>query len=245
MTIFDIAVIYITFGAPVGMYSLLRKDQSRLGFNAVAKATIDLILWPRLAFVLALNAAKVRSARSTYYKRKNPKKHITEEEDLLLMRLRGTHYSLMVPELRWSIDRFLALADALASETQNDELRTTVFAVAGHPDEEQGIACLNRRNRNRLRLHLNGARQQLMLAAGRQIAGSRASDTLRLLELIGRVADIADDDELRAVAASGLSITEHDGGAPEGIYEWTNEDMQIWSTDHAARTAKLQTSSSS
>lgn len=213
MTLFDIAIIYFTFGAPVGMYSLLQQNRYDQGVRVIFKPLIDLVTWPRFAIRFLVVVFNDRKSRPIRYKRKNLEKPITEPERIFI-KMSDTRFSEFGKNsLAYRIDRFVGLSEALAEEGQAI-VDTTIFSISGHPNESVALECINRRNRNRLERHLSDARHSLILSIRGRITLLGSSDAERLLDIVARIAIAADDkrllDLIRDIGQTSKPGTEND-----------------------------------
>ncbi|HMO81678.1 MAG TPA: hypothetical protein PKD24_12890 [Pyrinomonadaceae bacterium] len=226
MTLFDIAIIYFTFGAPVGMYSLLQQNRYDHGGRVIFKPLIDLVTWPRFAIRFLVVAFSERKSRPIRYKRKNLGKPITEPERIFV-KLSDTRFSEFGKDsLAYRIDRFVGLSEALA-EDGHAIVETTIFSISGHPNESVALECISRRNRNRLERHLSDARHSLMLSIRGRITLLGPTDAERLMDIVARVAIAVDDKKLLDLIRDVEQTSEPGTGTDMEISTW------IRSTDQA------------
>lgn len=162
MTFFDLLIIYTAFGAPVTIYSFYRNSR-RPGFQAVAAGVAELIFWPFVAIRLLILSSN----------RPRPHSH-NNTRDLAAESIRN-HTKDLLRQMAWkakddkafqhiaeAADRYAGLLTSrMASPEGNLLSADSLFALSGHPNEETAVACLMRRNRNRLERHLTYARSDL------------------------------------------------------------------------------------
>ncbi len=113
--------------------------------------------------------------------------------------------SVSVFEIRRVIERYVGLRSLTVVELPNQKKENeTIFDVAEHTNVELAIACLNRRNRERISRHQTSAAHDLVYLTGRLTAESK--EPLRIRELISHISDLLGDSQTILELARPLSV---------------------------------------
>ena len=164
MTLYDFLIIYLTCGAPLGVYYFL---QHRSVFNSKRlwlKTILNFFFWQPAAYHFLRKSDWLKNIFNKLFARKSLsdaeienklrplQKHL--EEAVL-----ESQTKVSVFELREIFERYAGLTLALQNENKTDQTaRNKIFQIAGRVDSEVAAICLSRRNRKRLIHHQTLAR---------------------------------------------------------------------------------------
>lgn len=173
MSIADFIVIYLSCGAPVGVYYWLEKRTDLSAQKLWFGTLLRFFFWvPFIGRLVAENlfvpSATVRSSPNTSSLQEKRIGAIQKqlETQFRCRRDRTDHHptgsALSVYEFREILQRYTGLT--LASEVRNRGGcgGNDLFSLSGHPDAELGQICLNRRNRNHISFHQTKARRDFL-----------------------------------------------------------------------------------
>ncbi len=163
MNSFDFLIIYLTCGAPLGVFYFLQNRKEQNGIRLWLKTFFTFIFWLPFGFRLLLQN-KVNKKLFTNIKIFS-KSQKAETEIFLFQKqleeiLQKSNLQISIFELREVIERYVGLT--LAKDCENAKTTETekeVFQIANSRNVEIGAICLNRRNLKRLTLHQIQARQ--------------------------------------------------------------------------------------
>lgn len=197
MNISDLFIIYLAFGSPVAMYSLVRESKpfriTRLFFAAAC-----LLFWP---FATARWINKNREAlkpASLFVTRNGSDVSIMAEAEILRDRIVSIFRSHAGgPNFRsigMLLERYSALSLALTTKDADRNRGNELFELAAHPYPKIANLCANRRNRSRILRHLTSARSELIVAVGSIGTGKLFSN--EAVNLLTKLAKLFDDQML-------------------------------------------------
>ncbi len=201
MTFFDLLFIYTAFGAPVAIYSFYRNSR-RPGLQAVAAGIAELILWPFVAIRLLM----LRSSRPRPLSHNNTRDLAAENirsltKDLLRKMAWKAKDDKAFQHIAEAADRYAGLLTSKMVSPEGSLLSAdSLFALAGHPNEETAVACLMRRNRNRMERHLTYARSDLASSLEMIDSFDKDDDAIRDIgEYLDRLSLAANDSLLEDI----------------------------------------------
>lgn len=157
MTYFDIAIIYLSLGAPLGVYSFFQVKSSMVRPVDVVRALGSVVFWPiygvkllfpNLRSVFANDGfARLSEADSAAFtKTRNVLSELKTALSIFPRSEAAESYAV--------VERYAELRLMLmASATQDCPNFYDLFAAAGHPNPRIGAKCLGRRNRQNVLKH--------------------------------------------------------------------------------------------
>lgn len=227
MTFYDLFIIYIAFGAPVSIYAFLRTHRPSI-VSAVFFGIVDLIFWPitGLRFLLM---RKARSRSSLNIKTRNSE--IDRVRNIANAFLKDIAWHAredpQIEDIAEVADRFAGLYVASIGTPVTSELdQTSFFVAAGHPNEEVAVACLSRRNHNRLERHLTHARQDIRNCLDRlKTSGSDVKGLDTVIDYLTELSEITKDASLER-SLKGFTST-HAESMAEVL---AKSDVKKWET---------------
>ena len=146
MSFIDVLIIYLACGAPSSVFELTRTDH-RSAFAKLRFAVIALLFWPVHLCILAGFALS-----SVRQRTKQEKIHAVRQKIEEALFVGATPRRVF--EFRDTFYRTGSLSDALCDERTAVGQRE-VFAAVGHPDPDLAARCAARRDRRKMRTHLN------------------------------------------------------------------------------------------
>jgi uncharacterized protein (DUF58 family) len=170
--LFNLTVVYFAFGAPLGVYGVIRSKGTSP--RALAANFVQFLLWPLFA------AASVRKV----FVFQPPQTSLERQVDALRAEFEVEIDAALLPEFRNSFARYTGLA--LAAVEPNDDRAAKSLLKAAGGDSHLASACLTRRNRRRLEFHLLLARNDLNDILEK-------NDSQRVKDVTRRLADLLDD----------------------------------------------------
>jgi hypothetical protein len=176
MTLTDVLIIYLAFGAPIAVYKYLQNRTEDTG-RRIAVSVFTFFFWITAALEIGYfylsNAyfgdAFVSTATSDALNQRilDLRESITKE---LIKLERGTS----LHDRRETVDRYAGLAEAIRNTAVQKNRRNELFEAAGRDKYELGQLSLMRRNLHRLERHHSFARRDfvnLLDQASRCVAG--------------------------------------------------------------------------
>ncbi len=170
MTYFDIAIIYFSLGAPLGVYSFLQMNGTRTRFTSSVRAIGSMIFWPVYAALLLYPGFRAVFA-STFANKDFAQLAKADSEILIATQntLANLKESLAVfPRAEAArhysvVERFAELGLMLKHpNTQDDAKFSDLLSAAGHLNLRIGAKCLERRNQRNVLKHHNAARTEVV-----------------------------------------------------------------------------------
>ncbi len=193
MDFFDWLIIYLTCGAPLGVFYFLQNRKNHTGVQLWLKTFLTFIFWLPFGFRLLANKA---GGNFTVSKKIFSKTSKTEEEIYLFRKqleetLRKSSARISIFEFREVFERYVGLT--IAGNSGSEKIPATekeIFRVENKGNVEIGAICLNRRNLKRLEYHQTQARQDFFqsidwlaaLASDKRNFVKSAADFFRLLK---------------------------------------------------------------
>lgn len=156
MNSFEFFILYLSCGAPFGVYFFFQ-NRHRAGFMvALMKSFLTVVVWiPYALKLLNANITKNSSVSKFAASDESDAVLIRKLDDIqkrMLQILLESRTDVSVFELREVIERYAGLT--LAGQTNEvGENESEVFKITNHKNAELGAKCLHRRNRLRLELH--------------------------------------------------------------------------------------------
>ena len=149
----NLTVLYFAFGAPLGVYGVIRSKGTSP--RALAANFVQFLLWPLFA------AASVRDA----FIFRPPEISLEQQMDAIRAEFEAEIAADLVPQFRDVFARYTGLSLALAGP-ENENASQALLMVAGRGRSKVATACLARSNHRRLEFHLRFARKDFAYFAG-------------------------------------------------------------------------------
>lgn len=214
MTVTDILIIYLAFGAPIAVYKYLQNRDARIVRRYLIAVGTFLFWIPaavRIGYLYISNA---------YFGSAFVSPVDSDSSEMLISDLRESVRSELVRmgagvgmhDARETVDRYVGLASAIRSGVPlAGTAHENLFEAAGRKDSGIGIHCMKIRNRRRLERHHNQSRKEL----------------LKLL------ADVAGSTEYNAAMKSALKLARQldDSETFEQLRELMANKAEVWNTE--------------
>lgn len=170
MSIVDLVIIYLAFGAPLAVYKYLHvRDLSTR--SRILSSVLTLLFWIpsaiRLVHRYLTNAFPTHVFVSSEDLDSPEPGRLVDLQETIRSELVGAGSSVPSYEIREVVGRFVGLA--AAGENHPSDLRGVsfdLFRAAGREDQDLAIACLMRRNRRRMDRHHTRARREFVALFG-------------------------------------------------------------------------------
>jgi hypothetical protein len=202
MTLTDLSVIYLAFGAPIAVYKYLQNRTANIG-RRTAVSVLTFFFWIpaaiEIGYLHLANAyfkdAFVSQGNIDALNRRihNLRESITTE---LIQLNRGSS----IHDTRETVDRYTGLADAVRNQVADEHGGNELFEAAGRNDYELGQLSLMRRNLRRLKRHHILARRDFINLLDQSTRRSAGSTILAMgTELARQLEDQETVEELKAL----------------------------------------------
>jgi len=231
VNILDASIIYLSLGAPFGVYHFVQHRETCAGTNLWVKTLLSWLFWP---------ADAVRVYRA-FHSRKDTtgpnfdgehlldareEKRVDEIKRILedLFFVYDTTSSIYV--FREVFERYVGLSIALLPQSSSKkEPGAEILRLTGHKNAAIGSACLNRRNRSLLLKHHNQARHDLFEKLAILAASPEPGENVGLLarELAAILKDDPTISELGEVLGDQSQITKQVSVNESGREIWKPE----------------------
>jgi hypothetical protein len=233
MNAFEIFILYLSCGAPFGVYFFFQHRKNSRRAPIVLKSFLTVFVWiPYALRLLNANVTKKLSvskpgaavdADSGFLK-----KRLDEIEKQMQQILVGSRTETSVFEFREVFQRYSGLT--LALRLRADEIgenEREVFKIANHENAELGAKCLHRRNRLRLEFHQRLASRDFL----KLLAKFSFCEAEKLRAAALEFATLLDDGETRraienlfAAASDSSPQISQDSAVKQG----EKEEVAVW-----------------
>ncbi len=195
MTVTDLFIIYLAFGAPLAVYKYLQNRAIDIRRRIVVSIFTFFFWVPaavEIGYLYLTNAyfevgfVSRRNSDATKIKLDEMRESISAEL-IKLARVSNLH------DLREILDRYTGLADAVRNSIGIPSFGHAIFEAAGRKNSDLGSLCLMRRNLRQLERHHIQARRDLVVMFG-QIGGG-GHEALETIEMGKELARQLNDDE--------------------------------------------------
>ncbi len=166
MTYLDFAIIYLSLGAPLGVYSFLQIQNPSIRPIDVFRAVVSVALWP--AFGLGLFYSSFRSVVASsgfaHDDRTDSAAFTNTQNVLARLKTSLTVFPRAKAAENYSVvERYVELGLMLqATNAQDTPKFQDLLAAAGHPNARIGAKCLKRRNQQNVLKHHRSARAEVV-----------------------------------------------------------------------------------
>lgn len=177
MNNFDFLVIYLTCGAPLGVFYFLRHYKKQNDFQIWLKTFFTFIFWLPFGFRLLEDNLRKKffAGQNIYAEISEKERKISQFQKQFEDVLQESDLPISIFEFREVFERYIGLTVAAdCSSRKTTETEREIFRVSNGGNAEIGAICVKRRNRKRLIVHQNKARQNFFQIISRLI--STASD---------------------------------------------------------------------
>jgi hypothetical protein len=152
----EIFILYLSCGAPFGVYFFFQNRHKSAFPIALLKAFLTVVVWIPYALRL-LNANVTKNKSVTRFDALDESDSALREkldrlERQMLQIFLGSRAEVSVFEFREVLERYSGLTLAMRTDEVGENERE-VFKIINHKNTELGAKCLHRRNRLRLELH--------------------------------------------------------------------------------------------
>lgn len=162
MNITDFFIIYLACGAPCGVYFFLQ-NRKKLDSKALwLKSFVTVFVWIPYACVLLFDfIAKRKQARLSQEKSAFETGLLVIQKQLIQLHLNSPD-KISLFEFREILERYAGLTIACNTIDSSNPAESEIFRIAIRENSQIGVACLNRRNRERLIFHQKMAREDFL-----------------------------------------------------------------------------------
>lgn len=165
MNLTDTIIIYLTFGAPFGVYYFLQNRRRKNPASLWLKSILIFIFWIPFAFLLFRRKIDFRNSFGIPNKTKanKPNEILYVLQKRIEKSLTASDLKISIYELREIVERYVGLSLAEADKSfKISEREKEIFRISKIKNTELGAVCLTRRNRNRLFFHHTEARKDFL-----------------------------------------------------------------------------------
>jgi hypothetical protein len=164
MTLTDILIIYLTFGAPLGVYKYLQ-NRAMSRRRRILYSLSTFVFWvPAAVQIVYLYFRNAYSGDGFVSKQDLDvtEKRLAEISEALRLELIGFGGAAGVHDVRETIDRYVGLAAAARKDGGVTAVGWDFFTAAGRRKHDLAQRCLMRRNLRRLERHHTQASRDLV-----------------------------------------------------------------------------------
>lgn len=198
MNTFDLLIIYFSFGSPFAVSSYIANRTLAIKKRS-ALALFVFLFWPGTAFLeLKRVISKNFVSRNNSLNKRNMDSMVENKIAKLCAGLDAkigeTAFPAFLYEFRTILDRYVGLSLALcASDNRNRSAAANLIEISDHPRADLGNICIDRRNHQRLRSHMENARIDFIGAV--QKLSESCKDPENILVTACQLASILNDGE--------------------------------------------------
>jgi len=155
MTLTDLLIIYLAFGAPLAVYKYLQNRGTDMGRRMLVSSVTFFFWLPaavEIGYIYLTNAYLrggfvSRTDSDSATEKLNTMRESISTELIKLSRGSNLH------DLRETVDRYVSLADAARTSNGQARVENKLFEAAGRETYQLSLICLMRRNLHRLERH--------------------------------------------------------------------------------------------
>jgi hypothetical protein len=228
MTLLDVLIIYLTLGAPVGVYRFLQLPRP-ISFATWLRTVFAFLFWVPYALAILGDTIPRFVRNPDFVPSYHSDSDIHENVHLLRNEYEASLTGIDRRDLREmlkSFDRYASLYLMFKTESKAENgQREELLAIASHPNVPLGLKCLARRKRIRLLRHLTNARNDLAKAAGRNSFPQGSRRTFN--STVVKIGHVLMDAELMALTDNGHfeNFNLHSSGFGNGVAKWKATDQ--------------------
>jgi hypothetical protein len=228
MNSFDWLIIYLTCGAPLGVFYFLQNRKSQIGLRLWLKTFFTFIFWLPFGFRLLENRVRKNFTAGKKVFSGTAK---TDAEFFLIKKqfeeaLQKSNLQISIFEFREVFERYVGLtiakdcADGKITQTQKE-----FFLIGNTGAVEIGAICLNRRNLKRLTFHQTQARQDFFQIINQLAA--HATDKITFVKFAADFFRLLNDTEAQFVLNKSLSGDLHNKKG----FAINRSESYLWNTE--------------
>lgn len=158
MNFFDILIIYLTCGAPIGVFYFLQTRKDKITLAGCAGTILTFLFW--IPFLIHLINGKL--SKKSFANKNNLENKIFEFQKYLENILQINDSQISIFEFRELFNRYVGLTIAAISETEVDDSKQNLFQIVESANPNIGAICLARKNFQKLSFHQKQARREFL-----------------------------------------------------------------------------------
>ncbi len=165
MNFTDLIIIYLTCGAPFGVYFFFQNRENYDIFQRLLKSLLIGLFWIPTGFRF-LHQFVIKKLLKSQFAENNStdssqKVKITQFERVFSKYLLKNNCEISLFDFRETFERYVGLTLSIPKENEIIITDSDFFRISNHQNFKLGEICLQRRNRLRLQSHQTQARQDL------------------------------------------------------------------------------------
>jgi hypothetical protein len=170
MNLYDFLIIYLSCGAPLGVYYFLQNRKTPKFERLRLKTVLNFLFWIPFAYRLLQKSKILQNAFNNIFGSSSVL-DAAAEKNIYAIRKRlekiylESNLKLSIYEVREILDRYAGLTLECQFEhkfSQTARTKSGIFQITEHKNAELAAICLERRNRKRLLLHQTEARRDFL-----------------------------------------------------------------------------------
>lgn len=244
MTVTEFLIVYLSIGAPFGVYFFL--NHRTYSFAFLIKAIAAALFWCFYAGILIVRRSdkftKTQSASDS-----NGDSKVEQATRTLLAlysEIPASGKNIPFFDFRETVERYIGLTSALNDAAQSSFYENEVFKIGGRANQDLSLAnvCLQRKNLRRLKLHQQQARIDF-IKFFENLAGNifAANSDKKLLTAAVILTDLIADEEGKTILNRIKTKIEKQN--PQNASSSTRE-KEVWNTLQPEQITILHTQSS-
>ncbi len=202
MTLTDVFIIYLAFGAPLAVYKYLQSRGTNIR-RRILLSSFTFLFWVPAAVEIGYLYLTNAYSGGEFVSRKNSdaeNRRLTDSRESLTADLARLVRSSNLHDVREAVERYVGLANAVRNTWFPKAGRHEFFEAAGRARYGLGRICLNRRNRSRLeRHHIQARRDFVNLFEQIALGGGSSRVITKACDLAWQLEDEITVDELGAL----------------------------------------------
>lgn len=243
----DFIIIYLTCGAPFGVYYFIQQREYLKNTKLWQKSSLlwlkcvlITLLWIPFAILLLRKFVTKKLSKNNFgineqVDSKNNK--VDEFEKTFSQLLLESKTNVTLFEFRETFERYFGLTYENFVNNSCDNLDSNdFFQISKHENPNLATVCLNRRNRLRLQRHQTLARQDFLRVI--EMINSGQTENKKLYTLVLEFAKFVNDDELTAK----LNIIFNNSTQTEKVFTVNHLEEELWNPIELKQLSKKETS---
>jgi hypothetical protein len=192
MTLTDLLIIYLAFGAPIAVYKYLQNRDALIVRRCLTSLATFLFWIPAAIHIGRLYIS------NAYFGNAFVSPVDSDSSEILISDLREKVRSELVRlgagvgmhDARETVDRYVGLAGAVRSGVVlGGTPHKNLFEAVGRQNFELGVHCMNLRNRQRLERHHIQSRQELLMLLAEVVDSSGCNTVVKSAQKLARQLD--------------------------------------------------------
>ena len=160
MNLLDIIIIYLTCGAPFGVYFFHQQRDDSNSPKLWINSLLATLFWFLYAFRLLHSVVTKRFLNHQFAEKKLSDSLVSEIEKKFSQILLEEKVDVELFDFRETFERYLGLTREISSEA--NKVDAELFQITNHENKKLATKLLNRRNRSRLNAHQILARKDFL-----------------------------------------------------------------------------------